>query len=156
MHQGSGMQQGSSATGNQFKAAVFFAAPAWGKFPVHTEAKQKPSITGSYALQHTRIGNAYFGRNFQYKFGSVISPPSVDVNANSLTGAQTPLNYWNPKPYNAYKADQEAEDEYGRFYWGEDQKKLYATRPGPVEIIWVKNTPVGPGNQQHITGAACP
>jgi hypothetical protein len=151
MQNGAGIVQPVGTTGNQFKAAIFFASPAGGK-KAGVAGLLEPQAAGSYKLQHTRVGIAYYGRSFQYQFGSVISPPNKDVDGNDLVSGVSPLDYWKAEPHNAYKAELSTNAEYGRFYWSASAEKVYATRPGPADIVWVKKMPVATGENPTVTG----
>ena len=129
---GSGISQNSGATGNQFKSAVFFGSSFYGKS--NSESIEPQSVDG-FKLKQTRVGQSFFGRVFQYQFGQVIAPPLKDVSGSKLSSSQS-VSYWKARPYNSDKALIPGKPEYGRFYWSEGAEKVYATRPGPVEIVW--------------------
>ncbi|MBT6103448.1 MAG: hypothetical protein HOH62_06050 [Verrucomicrobia bacterium] len=150
MQTGAGIVQPVGTTGNQFKAAIFFASPTHAST---VAGKREPQADGAYRLQHTRVGIAYYGRVFQYQFGSVISPPNKDADGNDLAANASPLDYWKAEPHNAYKAELSTTAEYGRFYWSASAEKVYATRPGPADIVWVKKMPVATANNPTVTGA---
>ena len=79
MQTGAGIQQPVGTTGNQFKAAIFFASPTGAST---VAGKREPQAFDSYKLKHTRVGIAYYGRSFQYQFGSAISPPNNPYNVD--------------------------------------------------------------------------
>ena len=149
MQTGAGIVQPVGTTGNQFKAAIFFASPTHAST---VAGKREPQADGAYRLQHTRVGIAYYGRGFQYQFGSVISPPNKDADGNDLAANASPLDYWKAEPHNAYKAELSTAAEYGRFYWSASVEKVYATRPGPADIVWVKKLPVATASNPIVTG----
>ena len=151
MQNGAGIVQPVGTTGNQFKAAIFFASPAGGKV-AGVAGLLEPQAADSYKLQHTRVGIAYYGISFQYQFGSVISPPNKDVDGKDLASGVSALDYWKAEPHNAYKADLSTTAEYGRFYWSASAEKVYATRPGPADIVWVKKIPVATDDNPTVTG----
>ena len=77
MQTGAGLKEKDGGTPNQFKSAIFFGSPSRkNSDPKTTWTYEEPSSAG-FTLKQTRVGIAYFGRMFQYKFGSVISPPNV-------------------------------------------------------------------------------
>ncbi len=154
MQTGAGLKKHVEGTGDQFKTAIFFGSPSRKNTdPKTTWTYEEPS-SGGFTLKQTRVGIAYFGRMFQYKFGSVISPPNEDENGDDLPPGQTAFTYWKPKPFNADKAKESINKEYGRFYWSAGQEKLFATRPGPVDIIWIKQTAVETRDNPKTTGRA--
>ena len=82
MQTGAGLKEKDGGTPNQFKSAIFFGSPSRkNSDPKTTWTYEEPSSAG-FTLKQTRVGIAYFGRMFQYKFGSVISPPNVDAPQN--------------------------------------------------------------------------
>jgi hypothetical protein len=72
------------------------------------------------------------------------SSPSNAITAGTLTtpaASTQPYDYWRAKPHNAYESDLPTAVNYGRFYWSDNSEALYATRGGPVEIVWVRKQP---------------
>ena len=138
----------SGSTPNQFKSAIFFSSTTHG---VKSSLKTEPMVTGVYTLRHTRVGGTFYSQTFEYKFGSVIYPPITDKDGNDMAPEVSPSDYWRAKPHNAYKTklqhfnklNQLTEEKayYGRFHWSDSSQKVYATRPGPVNIVWVKKEP---------------
>ncbi|MFL2909102.1 MAG: hypothetical protein ACJZ70_01010, partial [Limisphaerales bacterium] len=105
------------------------------------------TVSGGYTLKNTKIGSTFFNRSSDYRFGEEIVPPDVDENNDPLPFIVS-NSYWRKKPHNEYKTrvdyfhnTNNIDHIYGKFYWSEGAQKLYATSPGPIELIWVKNNP---------------
>ena len=131
---GSGITQGTGTTGNQFKSAMFFGSAFYGA------NKKVPQAANGIKIKNTRVGSSFFGRVFQYQFGQVVTPPLKNISGAEISASASVL-YWKPKPYNADKALVKDNPEYGRFYWSAGTGNVYATRPGPVDIVWERSEP---------------
>ncbi len=78
-----------------------------------------------------RIGRPMVSRGVNFYFGSVIPVPDVDENGKLLSergllGAE----YWAPEPFST--------NDHGgaAYYWSPNARTVFATKPGPVNLVW--------------------
>ncbi len=92
-----------------------------------------------YVLRASQAGAPTFGRLSSYNFGAVISPPLLDESGNLLT---QPNTYWAVEPYstNGHVTIGATATPAG-YYFSPHAQMVFATQPGPIEVVWRKAEP---------------
>ncbi len=86
-------------------------------------------------MTRAQVGGAYILQSSTYRFGQVISAPSLNEKGEPLPQGVLASDYWNAEPFSTNKhAD-------ARYYWSIHARQVFATQPGPMEIQWVKANP---------------
>jgi hypothetical protein len=108
-------------------------------------------------MARARVGAPFIGQSPSIFFGGVLPPPETDeygvllsvVNTNTGRAITTPTDYWFAEPYHG---NQHAGAKY---YWSAHALSVFATSPGPVQVVWRRTNPGGltgsPNNAGTIT-----
>jgi hypothetical protein len=100
--------------------------------------------TTTIVLRSSQAGGPTFSQTVSFYFGSVISPPSTDENGVLLT--VSPTQYWSAEPYT------NAASPGTGYYYSPNARQVFATVPGPIQVIWRKNEAgVSAGNTNKVT-----
>lgn len=96
-------------------------------------------------LSSARVGSPILSRPISFQFGSVIPVPTTDENENPL-GNILSSSYWQSEPHtiNAHAN--------AGYYYSPHAKTVFATQPGPIDIVWRKATPDIPPNNAEPAG----
>ena len=87
----------------------------------------------SIVLRRAAVGAPYLSRASSFLFGSIVPPPTNDVNGILLNNNP---NYWLPQPYplGGYAGIHSTNSQ---FYYSPYAGAVFATKTGPINITWV-------------------
>lgn len=111
---------------------------------------QHPSET--LVLRQGRIGGAFSSKAVQFPFGSVITPPVVDVEGNELLGPAT--EYWAAEPFWPASEKQNGQHIGADYYWSPHARSVFANKAGSIDIVWQRLSPIpgaDPNDSQYQT-----
>lgn len=83
-------------------------------------------------LRSGSVGAPYFSRQVTLSFGDEILPPLTDEAGLPLVGIGNTA-YWRLEPYTTNNHANMG------YYWSPHAQKLYATQPGPISAVWIRN-----------------
>lgn len=88
----------------------------------------EPGVAGGVQLARATIGRPLVVSNISYALGSVIPRPAADIH-----GQPVEPDFYRAEPVNTTLPDGSRNE---AFYWSPHARKVYATQPGVIEIIW--------------------
>ncbi len=85
-------------------------------------------------MSSARVGAPFVAQRVTILFGSVIDPPSTDVDTNLLSGV-VPQAYWLPEPFttNGHAT--------ASYYYSPHARQVFAVQAGPLSVTWKKAVP---------------
>ena len=92
-----------------------------------------------FVLRASKAGAPTFGRLSSFSFGAIIPPPLTDESGNLLP---QPNTYWATEPYstNGHVTIGATTTPAG-YYFSPHAQKVFATQPGPIQVMWRKADP---------------
>jgi hypothetical protein len=170
----------STASPKQFRGAIVYGgvtkqgtstnALVPGNFAANVNVINWPrSVDGGQvsSILRAAVGAPYLSHGFDFLFGQEITPPLTDLTGLKLTADQT--NFWHPEPIviqtvlttnsltsvvtTNYAVDPAHSGT--EYYWSPHANKAYATKAGPVQIMWrtanSTDTTLPPGGVEGVT-----
>ena len=107
-------------------------------WPIQKDAQQNVLIV----LRASQVGAPYLVKQASFKFGEFLPPPNV-TEYGTTNGANA--NYWFPAPYaTSYGTNPGA-------YYSTSAKRVFATQPGVVTLVWQKVVPTPLAAATNVT-----
>jgi hypothetical protein len=170
----------STASPKQFRGAIVYGgvtkqgtsanALIPGNFAANVNVINWPrSVEGGQvsSILRAAVGAPYLSHGFDFLFGEEITPPLTDLTGLKLTPDQT--NYWHPEPIviqtirttnsltSVVTTNFTVDPAHSgtEYYWSPHANKAYATKAGPVQIMWrtgnSTDTTLPPGGIDGVT-----